>query len=149
VKVSRPEAYYAAALERLGAADLLRKQGRYVFSMYASGLAAECMLRAYWPAETPFDARHDMKEILKACEIPLGDKARRKLWGDVQEIHGIWHNNYRFADDATVRAHLLALGDVGRRRHRRADLLKVRCEDLWNAANSVIQVGISKWQPRR
>ncbi len=62
--VSTAKNYYGAALERIADADLLHAEGHYPFAMYASGLAVECLLRAFRLLNDPsFDERHDLWQL--------------------------------------------------------------------------------------
>jgi HEPN domain-containing protein len=55
------ENYYKAAFERIKDANLLHDEERYPLAMYDSGLAVECLLRAFRVLRYPaFDARHDL-----------------------------------------------------------------------------------------
>ena len=58
---SNAKTYYRAALERVEDARLLHTEGHYAFAMYASGLAVECLLRAFrLLKDSSFDERHDL-----------------------------------------------------------------------------------------
>lgn len=60
------ETYYRAALERIDDAYLLHTHGHYTFAMYASGIAVECLLRAFrLLRNTSFDERHDLWQLWK------------------------------------------------------------------------------------
>ncbi|MCL4755922.1 MAG: hypothetical protein KJ015_37595 [Myxococcales bacterium] len=89
----------------------LNSRGLHPLAMYAAGLAAECMLRAYHAPDQPLDERHDVVELLRGCELDrLGDAARGRLRGPVQTVHLLWHSLYRFADETWVRAHIKRTG---------------------------------------
>ncbi len=64
------EAYYKAARERINDADFLHTEGRFFLAMYASGLAVECLLRAFRVLRDPtFDARHDLWELWRKTAL--------------------------------------------------------------------------------
>ncbi len=140
-----PDGYRLAALNRIGAADLLRRDGNYVLSMYIAGVAAECMLRAWHRTDLPFDQRHDLGRLFGACDLNrLGDSARRRLRTPLQTIHSLWLNGYRYAHDEQVRSHLHEFG-LDRDVHRKADKLKVKCFQLFDACSEVVTVGEGRW----
>jgi hypothetical protein len=140
-----PDSYRLAALNRLGAADSLRRAGNYSLGMYVAGVAAECMLRAWHHPDLPFDERHDVVRLFGACDLDrLGDSARRRLRTPLQTIHVLWLNGYRYAHDEQVRSHLHELG-LDRDVHRRADSLKVKCNELYDACAEVVTVGVARW----
>lgn len=66
----RDEEYYHAGLERLRQAESLYSEGKaYALAMYCSGLAVECLLRAFlWKVDKRFDGRHDLNVLLKASK---------------------------------------------------------------------------------
>jgi len=71
------EHYYRASLERIDDARALYNTERYGMSLYVSGLAAECMLRAfYWRQNPVFDARHDLLHLFKLSGIGSAHQQR-------------------------------------------------------------------------
>ena len=140
-----PDGYRFASLNRLGAADALRRSASFSLSMYVAGVAAECMLRAWHHPDRPFDERHDIVRLFHACDLDrLGDSARRRLRDPLQTIHELWQNGYRYAHDDQVRSYLHELG-LDRDVHRKADKLKVKCDELFDACAEVVSVGAARW----
>jgi hypothetical protein len=61
----RSDSYYTAARDRIREAQFLHEHRYDVLSMYVSGLAGECILRAFRLLKDPtFDERHDLMDIL-------------------------------------------------------------------------------------
>lgn len=61
------DVYLAAAKERIAEAAELYDSRRYVLCHYMSGLAVECLLRAYRFRKDPeFDSRHDLFALYHA-----------------------------------------------------------------------------------
>lgn len=107
---------------------LFKAGGSYVLTMYCSGLAVECILRAFrWKKDKSFEGRHDLRELLKASaliRIHEEDLRRQKL--PEEEIHErtqtllaamtevvvLWHNNLRFASEDRLTAYLKAIDRV-------------------------------------
>jgi HEPN domain-containing protein len=65
--VSTAKTYYSAALERIEDAHLLHTEGHYTFAMFASGLAVECLLRAFRLLRD--DERHDLWELWRKTAL--------------------------------------------------------------------------------
>lgn len=153
--------YFRASVERMSQAQHLYRQGEgyYALAMYAAGLAVECLLRAYMVKRSrEFESRHDLLLLFKECGIldVDVDKLRAKrltqeqiethqkaLWSSVSIVHVLWRNNYRFASEARLLAHLkkmkLYQGVKG-------NLLKAKANELLNAAQIVIDKGVFQWQ---
>jgi hypothetical protein len=140
-----PTDYRLAARERIGEAFQLRRVDRYVVSMYLAGLAAECMLRAYHRTEAPFDARHDLRELLRSCDVDrLGEAGKARLRTPVQTIHLLWLNSLRFAHESMTRGRLHDM-QLDRGFPRNADPLKSRCTELLDACSEVVTIGEGRW----
>jgi len=137
----------------------LYKGGRsYALTMYVSGLAVECILRAFrWRKEPHFSGRHDLTELFKSSgllEIEE-DGMRRKGFSEqaIQEqgfrlkaamnsIVKLWVNNLRFASEARLRSHLVAMGA---QKGKRGDLSKACALELLNAAKAIVDKGVALW----
>jgi hypothetical protein len=127
--------------------------------MYAAGLAVECLLRAYLlKRKRSFESRHDLLLLFRESGILRVDPERLKakgltdeqirehqtiLWSSVNDVAVLWKNNYRFASEARLLAHLKKL-----KLHQRAkgDLLKARAYDLLKAAQRFIEKGVLQWR---
>ena len=144
--VTSPNDYRLAALERIIEADALRRAGTLVMSMYISGVAAECMLRAYRKAGRLFDERHDLIELLRSCDLErLGVAGFRRLREPVQLAHLLWWSGLRFAHEGMARQRLRRMRAVAGRLPRAADFLKVRCNQLGEACREIVDVGAERW----
>lgn len=138
--------YHDAALERIGDAMALKRIERYSFAMYAAGVAAESMLRAFRLPDRAFDSGHDLVDHFKACDQErLGEAACRRLRPAVQTAHLLWLNKYRYWDEDRLRQHL---NDIKyyRRVARESDTLKVACIELTDAALQIVTVGDERWK---
>jgi hypothetical protein len=143
-----PEGYRLASRDRLGEANALRRAERYVLAMYLSGVAAECMLRAWHHPDMPFDERHDVVRLFQACDLDrLSDSGVRRMHGPVQTIHMLWSNGYRYAHEEQLLSHLHELG-LDRDVHRNANRLKVKCGQLFDACSEVVAVGEDRWHTK-
>jgi len=155
----RAEQYYQASLERMGQARKIYQEGRsFALAMYCGGLAVECLLRAFrWTEDATFEGRHDLSELLKASRLLRIDGAymrRRReseetiratgvmLHEAMNEVIILWHNNLRFASEASLKTYL---SRIGRLRGARGDPLKKNALDLLRAAQTVIDRGVVLW----
>jgi hypothetical protein len=68
--------------------------------------------------------------------------AGRKFRSAIQEVILLWHNNLRFASEASLRAFL---NNIGRLQGIKGDPLKKNAMDLLNAAQTVIDRGETLW----
>lgn len=130
----------------MGDATQLRRFERYAFAMYAAGVAAECMLRAFRHPDREHLAHHDVVAHFSACdEARLGEHARTKLRGPVATVHLLWLNNYRYCDEERMRRHLRAVARY-KRVGRGADILKVASIELLDAALQIVTIGDERWR---
>jgi hypothetical protein len=141
----------------------LYQDGRsYALAMYCGGLAVESLLRAFrWTEDTSFEGRHDLTDLFKASRLLRidDDFMRRrgeseeairdsalKLRKAMNEVVILWHNNLRFASEASLKAFLR---QSGRSRGFKGDPLKKNALDLIDAAQNVIDRGIVLWTSER
>jgi hypothetical protein len=138
--------YHAVALERMGDAEELRRLRRYPFAMYAAGVAAECMLRAFRHKDREHPAHHDLVAHFGVCDrAQLGEHAWAKLRDPVQTVHLLWLNNFRYKPEHRLRQHLKDI-KFDKRVKKGSDTLKVACIELIDAALQVVTVGEERWQ---
>ncbi|MGH7596032.1 MAG: HEPN domain-containing protein [bacterium] len=142
---SSAKTYYRAALERIDDADLLHTEGHYAFAMYASGLAVECLLRAFRLLNDPsFDERHDLWQLWKKTALA---NARResiyeKSFALMSQINLRWRNSFRFA---SIKEASSFLRIAGQQRGIKGDFLKYNSKKLYEAARYLVQLGGQQW----
>lgn len=144
------EHYLEACKERIEDARILHREGRYVFALYASGVAVETLLRAYAAlgAAARFDARHDLEGWLRRCGFLafLSPDERREAAAIVDVLRRRWRNAYRYADRGRVLADLKARGAT---RRVRGDQLKRASRVAFDAACTLHNQGIDRWPGSR
>jgi len=154
----RAEDYFRAAGERISEAREVYAHGRYALAMYCSGLAVECLLRAFrWLHDRSFHGRHDLRELLRASRLLSINEAAMLADGDTQEqiiaaerrlsiamneVIILWHNNMRFASESRLKSYLNRLG---RLRRLKGDGVKKIARDLLTAATDVVNHGEALW----
>jgi HEPN domain len=153
--------YFQASVERIRQAHRLYREGKgyYALAMYAAGLAVECLLRAYVvKRKREFESRHDLLLLFKESGILNVDPAKIKargltdeqieehqqaLWSSVNVVFIVWRNNYRFASEARLLAHLKKMKLY---QGKKGDLLKAKAHDLLKAAQEFIDKGVFQWR---
>jgi len=142
------EDYYFAALERHSEAYYLHEAGHYVLAMYLSGLAVECILRAFKHLQEPssvFDEKHDLIKLLRTSGLTdVGNEQfRLKIHKSVNRIFAVWRNNFRFSSESKIRSYLK---NIKRDRGIKGDYLKYNSKMLYEASSDIINRGASKWR---
>ena len=144
----RAEQYYKVSLERMNQAKALYREGdAFSLTMYCAGLAVESLLRAFrWTEDSSFEGRHDLSELLKASRLFRLDEEHMRDKGESEEaiydsavslrvamndVVFLWHNNLRFASEATLKTYLLSIKRV---QGVKGDPLKKNALDLLEAS---------------
>ena len=172
MNIDRPEYYFKAGVERIAQAKTLYdEKSSYALSMYVSGLAVECLLRAIAISRDPTILKSpDSVQMFKGHELKLWFKksglldfneaeltrkgleaARsrvqyRELQSATSRICIVWENLFRFASEDRVRTDLkkkkLDRGIQG-------DFLKENARILLNASEHVVTKGVFLWNSLR
>ncbi len=154
--------HFRAALERMSQAHHLYREGtgNYAVTMYVAGLAVECLLRAFMlrRGKTAFESRHNVLLLVKESGMLAVDRDRleekgltsaqienheKELWASVNDVFILWHNNYRFASEARLLAHLKKMKLY---EGVRGDPLKANALRLLTAAQRFIDRGVLQWR---
>lgn len=153
------EQYYHVSLERMKQATRLYQDGTaYALAMYCGGLAVESLLRAFrWTHDSSFEGRHNLTDLLKESRLLSFDEEfmrRRgrtqqeidvsglKLRSAVNEVVALWHNNLRFASEASLKLSLQKSGKLGR---IKGDAIKKNTSNLLVSAQAVVDRGAAIW----
>ena len=143
---SLAENYYRAARERIEDANLLHAEGHFPFAMYASGLAVECLLRAFRLLRDPhFDARHDLWLLWKGTALAevKRESSYEHVYNLLGEISVRWRNSYRFVSENELRS---SLKKSGQDRGIKGDYVKHNSKKLYEAAIEFLRLGGQKWE---
>jgi len=140
--------YYLAALERNAESLYLHETGRYALSIYISGLAVECILRAfkaYTDSTSIFNEKHDLMNLLKASGLAeVGNEDFKiKIHKAVNRVFVVWKNNFRFFSNSKMQ---LYLKKIRRDRGIKGDFLKYNSKLIYEASSEIIKRGAIKWQ---
>jgi hypothetical protein len=157
------EEYYRAGIERMRQSREIHDSGEsYALAIYTGGLAVECILRAFrWNKDKSFEGRHDLEDLLKSSNfLGINEERSRKrgvtqaeiqhssigLRSAIYEVVVLWHNNLRFASEASLHAFL---NRIGRLKGTKGNALKKNSADLLNAAQTVVDRGVALWISRK
>ena len=89
------EHYLEASQNRIEDARKLHNAGKYIGSIYLSGVSVECMFRAYAARNMDdFDSRHDLARLLRSSGILeiIGVSHRRNIGAALGNIWSRWKN---------------------------------------------------------
>ncbi len=156
----KSEHYFQASIERMRQAEeLYFTRDNYALTMYVAGVAVESMLRAFMLKKSrKFSSRHDVWALFKESSMldlnPDTLKAKglseeesetyaTELEAAVSIVATHWHNNYRYASEVRVRAHLKHMKLYQK---VKGDLLKANALKLLSAAQVVINKGLVSWR---
>jgi HEPN domain-containing protein len=141
-----PQHYREAAIERMGVLQGLYDNGEYALAVYATGLAVECILRAYRVKVDPeFSSRHDLRELSKESKLlgllPQSSAERYALCLGVVSIR--WSNSHRYRTRDGV---LRFLKRIRLDRGIKGDALKENTRRIFNAAVEIVNFGDRLWK---
>jgi len=140
------QVYIVAAHEHIRAAFELVAAKRYVLANYVSGLAVECVIRAYrLKISSEFDERHDLRELARAARFfdLFPPQRLQALSIAFTNVVLQWENSHRYRSEDSLRKFL-----VERKLFRgiKGDLLAARAHIIVNAAFDLVSLGVSQWQ---
>lgn len=155
-----PEHYFQTATQRMRQAQHLFDDGSsYALTIYVGGVAVECLLRAFKGRRDPtFDEKHDLLLLFAASGMLRvdRDKLLAQDWTDAQidahlhslkvavnHIFSLWKNNYRFASEERLRAHLKKITGY---RKIKGDYLKEQARQFLNSAQQFVDKGVVQWR---
>jgi HEPN domain-containing protein len=138
--------YFAAAQERLADARELYRTRHYGLTHYISGVAVECVLRAYRFRRNPeFESRHDLYNLYHGSVLKavLNIDETYKTYAALLAVHSRWANDFRYRSDAALRRHLKR---IGADRGIKGDFLKENARRIVEAAAEVVKIGGRAWK---
>lgn len=143
---STQDTYFEAAKENLETAQWLHEQAHYYTSHYFSGLAVECMLRAYLRRITKdFESRHDLYELAKEARFfdIVPRNIQEEYGAKLQELNQRWRSNHRYFSERQVKDYWNSIrADYG----TKGDAIKQASRVVFNLADSIVSMGVVKWQ---
>lgn len=140
------ETYYRAAIERTEDAHLLHTQMHYSLAMYVSGLAVECMLRAFrLLTDTSFEERHDLWRLWKKTALAdiYIEPAYSQIYQNLITVTTLWKNDLRFHSQSELKSFLKS---ASQDRGVKGDALKYLGKKLYESAIELIRIGGKRWR---
>lgn len=144
-----PTDYYCAAFERQQDRQvLLSDKSRVIFAVYCSGVAIECLLRAYrLKVSNEFDSRHNLEDLLIASQLTTYFKSevdKEEIISAVKAASKFWNNNLRYYSEKKLKRH------IGHKlaQTKYKDVTKYfrdLCQELFDATDLILQKGQTKW----
>ncbi len=124
---------------------MLYAHHQYVECIYVSGIAAECILRAYRTRQDPeFDSRHDLSQLLTASGlenfVPL--KRRQEVAAALGEVWVRWKNDYRYVSATRLAS---AFRDAGLFHGIKGDQLKENARIALENSLDLVGIGDARW----
>jgi hypothetical protein len=155
-----PEHYFETAVERMRQAQFLYREGNsFALSIYVAGVAVECLLRAFKGRRDPgIDEKHHLLRLFQASGMLSVDRSKllAKGWTDeqidnhlrslqlaVNDIFRLWGNNYRFASEDRLRAHLKRLSGYEK---TKGDYLKEQARRFLISTQQFVDKGVIQWR---
>ena len=137
------ETYRDAAREHIVAAQEMYLASRFVLAHYLSGLAVECILRAYQYRISPvFSGRHDLRALYNDAQfgsiVAPEDDARVST--AMVEVTRRWSNSHRFRSEAALRL-FLRRANLG----RTGKFVRESSRKIVNAAAVIVEIGVLQW----
>jgi HEPN domain-containing protein len=139
--------YVNAARERLRNANLLYEAAEYSFALYAAGVAAESLLRAFIVLLEPkLETGHNLKLLWKASKLRFLVSSAEfvEIDATITKLFNRWRNDLRYTSNERLRRRLKKQKlDRG----IRGDFLKENCRIAILATTTILKIGVAKWQP--
>lgn len=143
------DTYHVAALEHLQRARELHERREYFLAHFLSGLAVECMLRAYrLLIDRKFDSRHDLRELAKTARFyDLIPSERQIEFGErVILLNERWRSNQRYMSEEQLKKYL---SDLHADFDKRGDRFKNNSKAVFEPAFEIVSLGDRKWNSKR
>ena len=142
-KDNEAEIYREAAREHIVAAQEMYLANRFVLAHYLSGLAVECIFRAYQYRVSPvFRGRHDLRALYNDVQfgsiVPSEDEARVNM--AMVEVTRRWSNSHRFRSELALRL-FLRRANLG----RSGKFVRESSRRIVNAAAIIVEIGVLQW----
>ena len=137
------ETYKEAAREHITVAQEMYLTGRYVLAHYLSGLAVECILRAYQYRLSPvFSGRHDLRVLYNDAQFGtvVAPAEEAQVSVALLEVTRRWSNSHRYRSEAALRLFLRRanLGHTGK-------FVRESGRKIVNAAAIIVEIGVLQW----
>ncbi len=139
-----PDAYLSAALERAKDAERLLAENRFGAACWVSGVAVECLFRAYHSRlSSNLETGHNLDHLFKASGFAahLSEKQFDAVATDLSIMRARWRHNFRYRPEPAIRSSIAK----GTSEHE----FRKRVTDVVNASIRLTSLGASQWTSSR
>ena len=143
------EDYHLAALEHLALAHRAYDAKEYIATHYFSGVAVECLFRAYSRLiDDTFRSEHDLERLAVASRLfnLLPDKSRHRWQAKVGDLNARWRSSHRYYSERALRQYLKK---AGLDRKIKGDVLKETARIVRELAQEIVGLGEAKWRSKK
>jgi len=139
------EDYLEAARDHTASLSGLYAGGHYALTLYVSGLAAECLFRAFrTKKKLPFRSDHVLEPLAEEAGFPamIQTEDRPRFDAAMADMVIRWRNNHRFRSNTAARRFLK---DLALDRGIKGDFLKENARIVSSRAHELVSLGVQKW----
>jgi len=142
--------YIEASKERiLDAKKLLEKSENIIGAIYFSGVAVECIFRAYITLQSKeFDDKHDLSRLYETSMIgqKLDEREKKFFTVKFKCINSFWRNNLRYCSGVQLkRAMAHELVKEKKKFKNIYNYLNYKYKLLIEASESIVNMGVEEW----
>lgn len=145
IKIRATE-YLQAAQEHTAALPILYSNGDYGLTIYVSGLAAECLFRAFRSRRgMPFRSDHPLISLAQEAGFPELAPAnhRERFDAALTDVVLRWRNSHRYRSNEAMRRYLKSSKlDRG----IKGDFVKENARLISSSTIELINLGVSRWR---
>jgi HEPN domain-containing protein len=146
------EVYLLAAQEHIFSLNrLMDDPKQYVLAYYVSGLAVECLFRAYMTVVgAEHDAKHDLRKLAENARFveSMPEDQQDDVRAALGEVITRWRNNHRYRSESALRQFLKEEGlfKLPGGRSLRGDIVKHNVVTITESATLIVTVGAARWK---
>ena len=146
------EEYLLAAREHFAELQQLTLDGvrHYPLAYYLSGVAVECLFRAYMAlVDAKFDDKHDLRQLAASGQFFnfMPPSQQDQLEAALSDIYRRWSNAHRYRSSSSLRKYLNQHGLFKNgHQHLSGDILKPNWEILYDGVDALMTAGLERWE---
>jgi hypothetical protein len=138
--------YMLAARDHAAVLSALYQSGHYAMTIYASGLAAECLFRAFRARKgLVFRSDHPLESLAREAGFPelIPAGQRPEFDAALSDLIVRWRNSHRFRSNVAIRRFLK---DLKLDRGIKGDFLKENARVVSSGAMELVTLGVLRWR---
>ena len=154
MRQNQAEEYLSAAKEHFAELQILAvdEVRHYPSAFYLSGVAVECLFRAYVAmTQAPFDDKHDLRQLAVSGKflecMPHEEMLQANLQAAIIDVYTRWSNSFRYCSTSGLRRKLNQKNLFRRgAKNLRGDIVKANWEILFTATDILMTAGVERWE---